>query len=249
MATCHSGCFRNLRARTPTPLNLVLGRNVMSSDTIRYRLEALLEEGSRLRHGGDRDACTDSEHFQNCKGWVTGIRSFLRVLFPNGDSIYTQEIDELAKQDWGWTVNQLVGEIYAILKHLSTDINSGLLSSIEDQTRIQIFDNFLDHARHYLDDNKKNEAGVIAGVVFEDTIRRIADKSSVPQAGVKLDQVISALSQSQSISGAMAKRARAAAHVRTKATHAQWDEFEVGDVAAAISTTDELVLKLEQPAA
>jgi hypothetical protein len=219
------------------------------SDTIRYRLEALIEEGSRLRHGDDRDVCTDSDHFQNCKGWVTGVRSFLRVLFPSGDSIYTQEVDELTKQDWGWTVNQLVGEICAILKHLSADFSAGLLSSIEDQTRILIFDNFLDHARHYLDDNKKNEAGVIAGVVFEDTIRRIADKSSITQAGVNLDKVISALSQAQIISGAMAKRARAAAHVRTKATHAQWDEFESGDAAAAISTTDALVLKLEQPAA
>jgi transposase len=37
------------------------------------------------------------------------------------------------------------------------------------------------------------------------------------------------------------QRARAAANVRTKGTHAQWDEFELEDVAATIEFTTELV--------
>ena len=36
--------------------------------------------------------------------------------------------------------------------------------------RAEVFDNFLDHAHSYLDRDMKNEAGVIGGVVFEDTI-------------------------------------------------------------------------------
>lgn len=44
------------------------------------------------------------------------------------------------------------------------------------------------------------------------------------------------------ISQAKAKRARAAAHVRTKATHAQWDEFDNNDVQGTIDFTEELIL-------
>ncbi len=45
------------------------------------------------------------------------------------------------------------------------------------------------------------------------------------------------------ISQAKAKRARAAAHVRTKATHAQWDEFDLDDVKGTIDFTEDLILK------
>jgi hypothetical protein len=38
-----------------------------------------------------------------------------------------------------------------------------------------------------------------------------------------------------------AKRARVAATVRTKATHAQWDAFTESDVVAALASTRELV--------
>ncbi len=39
-----------------------------------------------------------------------------------------------------------------------------------------------------------------------------------------------------------AKRARVAAHVRTKATHAQWDDFHLNDVKVTIEFTEELIL-------
>lgn len=43
------------------------------------------------------------------------------------------------------------------------------------------------------------------------------------------------------LSGVKAKRARAAADVRTKATHAQWDEFELDDVRSTIEFTRDLI--------
>jgi hypothetical protein len=42
-----------------------------------------------------------------------------------------------------------------------------------NRVRAETFDKFLDHGQAYLNDDRKMEAGVIAGVVFEDTIRRI----------------------------------------------------------------------------
>jgi hypothetical protein len=58
---------------------------------------------------------------------------------------------------------------------------------------------------------------------------------------VKLDQLITDLTKAGEITDVKAKRARAAAHVRTKASHARWDEFELGDVVATIHFARELV--------
>ena len=78
------------------------------------------------------------------------------------------------------------------------------------------------------------EAGVIAGVVFEDTIRRIYRDKIADDKDKNLDTLISALSTQNVITGQQSKQARVAAHVRTKATHAQWDEFDLAGVEATI---------------
>jgi hypothetical protein len=172
-----------------------------------------------------------------------GFKEHCDARISGRESVYQTHIEALAKEDWEWHVNAAVGEITAVLMNLRADLQGGLLSSIVDQTRAEVFDSFLDHARAYLAENRKNEAGVISGVVFEDTCRRIARNHGVDEASKNLDGVISALVANGVVSSVMAKRARVAAHVRTKATHAQWDEFDTGAVEATIAVTDELVLQ------
>lgn len=135
-----------------------------------------------------------------------------------------------------------VGELASVLKALMHDMNSGLLTSLADRARAETFDDFLDHADAYLKHKRKNHAGVIAGVVFEDTVRRICRKNMLEEKGKRIDYLISILSSKGVISGIQAKRARAAAHIRTKATHAQWDEFEFEDARATIQFTRELIV-------
>jgi hypothetical protein len=209
------------------------------------RLSQLIEEGDSLRQGDDRGHVSDSTQFQDARGWITASRNIVLHIFPDGKSPYAEHVDSAIRdgEKCGWEyVTGTVGEIRAVLKNLLTDIQAGLLNSLADRARAETFDNFLDHAREYLANGHKNEAGVIAGVVFEDTIRRIAAKRSIDESGRKLDSIISALAADGAISGVMAKRCRVAADVRTKATHAQWDEFDVGDVQATVAVTDELVV-------
>jgi hypothetical protein len=81
------------------------------------------------------------------------------------------------------------------------------------------------------------QAGVIAGVVFEDTIRRIHRDKIGDDKGKQLEDVINALATQNVITGLQSKQAKVAAHVRTKATHAQWGEFELSDVESTIQIT------------
>ena len=134
-----------------------------------------------------------------------------------------------------------VGTTAALLRRMLADIEDGLLSSIVDRTVAETFDDFLDHAEAYLREGRKNPAGVIAGVIFEDSIRRICRKNDIAEAGRKMERLFGELTKARALTSLKIKRARPAEHVRKKATHAQWDDFEAGDVEATIKFTRELI--------
>jgi hypothetical protein len=118
-----------------------------------------------------------------------------------------------------------------------------LLTTIENRAIAVTFDDFLDHGAEYLKHGRKDEASVIAGIVFEDTIRRICRVLGVTENDVALDTLISELTRRDPpvLTALKAKRARAAAGLRTSAAHARWDEIEVGDVGPVIELTKELI--------
>ncbi len=134
-----------------------------------------------------------------------------------------------------------VQEVAALLTRLAIDINEGLIASVVDQAAAETFDKFLDHGDAYLREGRKDPAGVVAGVVFEDTVRRICRKNEIHEAGQKLDGLITELQKSGALTGTKAKRARVGAHVRTKSTHAQWSQFDAEDVKSTIKFTRELL--------
>jgi len=117
----------------------------------------------------------------------------------------------------------------------------GLLTTIENRAIAVTFDDFLDHGGEYLRRGRKNEAGVIAGIVFEDTIRRICRILEISENGVALETLIADLVKRDVLTALKAKRARAAAGLRTSAAHARWEEFEITDVTPVIEFTKELI--------
>ncbi len=116
-----------------------------------------------------------------------------------------------------------------------------MVSRIADAARAEVFDDFLTHATCLLNGNRWQYADVLAGVVFEDTVRRACERLGVTQAGVELEQLITALNKREALNDGQTRRARAAAGLRTQATHAQWDEFGATDVEHAIKLSRELI--------
>ena len=211
-------------------------------EDIRTRLQQLLGESSHLSQGNENGQCTDPVQMQACSAWLTAAQNLVHLICTDSNAPYRSKADRVALGDHGYMIHEGVGELAAVLTALQNDADLGLLASVADRARAETFDDFLDHADVYLKDSRKNEAGVIAGVVFEDTVRRVCRKSMIEEKGKRIDELISALSSQGQLSAIKAKRARVAAHVRTKATHAQWDEYEVADVRATIEFTRELIV-------
>lgn len=210
-------------------------------EAVAKRLQELVKEAESLRGGDESGQAYDDEQIQKCAGWLVSSLNIVQLLCPTDSSAYRKRAEDIAGRQSGWSVNRNVGEFMALLQNLTRDIDAGLLTSIADRARAETFEDFLEHSRAYLKEQRKQEAGVICGVVFEDTVRRICRKFSIQEAGVQLDTLISALTKIEVLTSAKAKRARVASHVRTKATHAQWEEFDISDVSATIDITQELI--------
>jgi hypothetical protein len=124
---------------------------------------------------------------------------------------------------------------------LLSDLDAGLIADFGNKIRAETFDDFLEHADAYRQEGQKQAAGVLAGVVFEDTIRRIRRDKGIEEKGEELDKLINALARKTVITGQQARQDRTAGFVRTKATHAQWDAFNLNGVAETITLTRTLL--------
>ncbi len=210
-------------------------------ESVTRRIQELLKASTDLSMGNEYGQCPDEEQQQACSAWITAAQNVVHLICPRPDTPYRQKADRIAGASRGLTIHKAVGELAAVLKGLLSDAQAGLIAAVADQARAEIFDDFLDHADAYARDGRKNESGVIAGVVFEDALRRVCRKQGVPEKDRKLDDLISELATRGELSGIKAKRARAAAHVRTRASHAQWDEFELDDVRSTIALAREII--------
>lgn len=207
----------------------------MIGDNVRRKLDDLIARARALV--GDGDIPRDAHHAAKCSAWITEALNIVAYAIPSPHNPYRVRIEAMG----GGTKTQRVASISETLRALLPDIDAGLLGDLGNQVRAETFDNFLDHGAAYLAEKRKMEAGVIVGVVFEDTIRRIYRDKIGDDKGQKLEGIINALATQSIITGQQSKQAKVAAHVRTKATHAQWDEFDLAGVEDTIQVTRRLL--------
>ena len=208
-------------------------------EKIKSRITQLIAEGGPFRQANEFGQHISDLHVEASYAWVVAALHVVRLVCPDAENAYRQTADHLVQLRYPPPV--AIGVFIDLLRLLARDIDDGLLTSISDSVRAQTFDDFLDHATAYYSKGRKVESGVIASVVFEHTVREICRKHQIEEKDRKLDELISALSRARVFSGLTAKQGRVAAHVRTKATHAQWDEFDLSAVQGTIELTKKLL--------
>jgi hypothetical protein len=136
-----------------------------------------------------------------------------------------------------WAVQKLTG----LLKSLKEEISLGFLKKIEFMVFATAFDDFLDHAEQFHKGGQLMESGVLASIVFEDSVRKIAEKNAIAQGGVSMDDLLDLLSKKEVITPVKAKRYKGLAGIRNQALHAQWDELDLRDIGSLIKGTKEII--------
>jgi hypothetical protein len=194
----------------------------------------LIAQAAELRGGSD---------VPGQRAWLIAAQNAAQIACPLANP-YRASAEHLVEKARQFTlVSSSVSEMAAMLRRLLEEIEGGLLTTIENHAIAVTFDDFLDHGAEYLKHGRKDEAAVISGIVFEDTIRRICRVLAVPENGVALETVISELAKRNPpvLTSLQAKRARAASGLRTAAAHARWEEIKIGDVDPVIQFTRELM--------
>jgi hypothetical protein len=212
-------------------MKLVRYFQAMLEQAIRRKIEELVRRAPAISSEARRTVASLGEG----EGWITEAVNVIEVAIPIESNFYRRRVRELENKPIG--VDGKVAAIAACLRAFLPDLDAGLIADFGNKVRAETFDDFLDHADAYYQKGSKQVAGVLAGVVFEDTIRRICRDKNVTDKGEDLEQLINALTRRNVITGQQSKQAKLAAHVRTKATHALWDEYDLDGVAAAIQLT------------
>ena len=205
----------------------------MIEERVNAKLQDLIAGGDALTT--ENGLVRDTAHHSECQGWITEALNIIELAVPLPENPYRARVARIGAQIAG--LPGVVGSISVILSALLKDIDAGLLGHLGNKIRAETFDDFLDHAEAYRADGRKMEAGVIAGVVFEDTVRRIYRDKVGDDKGRSLEDLINGLARREVITGQQSKQAKVGSHVRTKATHAQWDEFDMAGVEATIQFT------------
>lgn len=209
------------------------------------RIKGLIEAATEIAVEKRSFAMTYSQ-LDFAAGWMISASNCIELIVPplspyrSAISMARARFDTagLLPTNESSTKSATVGAVRGILQSLLQDIEAGLITRLEARIVGEAFDDFLDQAE-ILAAKGQIASGVLAGVVFEDTIRRIGRENQIEHD--KVDQVIIMLVKAEVITEAKAKAARAAAHVRTKATHAEWNAFDISDVKATILTTRDLI--------
>lgn len=216
-----------------------IGTQMKSDSKLFARAKVLLERAPELYMSAQAVPGTSAKR----EAWITSAISVIELLSPAVFSPYRTRANTAASNYIGMADNR-VDMIAAVMVALLEDIDAGITPAISDEIRGEVFEDFLLQAEYCLASKKTAQAGVIAGVVFEDTIRRACDRHKILQKGIALEQLIIQLNKDGHLTDVKAKNARGSAGLRTKATHAQWDEFDASDVRATITLARDLITEL-----
>lgn len=131
-------------------------------DAVSKRLQELANEAVGLRRGDAVGQVFDDKQLQDCGGWLVSALNIVQILCPSDSNAFRKRAEEIVARKSGWRINNDVGEFAALLKNLERDINAGLLTSIADRARAETFDDFLEHGRAYLKEDKKRRLELFA---------------------------------------------------------------------------------------
>jgi len=173
------------------------------------------------------------------RAWLTAAQYAVELVCPSANNAYYVTSRRIAAN--AGDPGPSVVEMGSMMERLLKEIEGGFLTTIENHAIAVTFDDFLDHGTEYLKHGRKDEAAVVAGIVFEDTIRRICRVLGVTENGVALNTLIDELAKQNVLTALKAKRARAASGLRTSAAHARWEEIQLSDVKPVIEFTRELM--------
>lgn len=204
---------------------------MLIDEKVKARLDELLEMGDEIlttKHGPGAgvmgDARVDS---QMAYQWATSVQNLLVRIFGRESEHYTNFTKQVDRQ----LTYSPAFCAQGILRAAKDDYENDYLFNVRQLIEAELFDNFLEQARHLYDSGYHQPAAVIAGCVLEDGLRKLCIANGLALSDKpKLDQMNAELAKAGIYSKLTQKKLIAVADLRNRAAHGQWDQFSKDDV-------------------
>ncbi|QMV14904.1 hypothetical protein [Vibrio spartinae] len=170
--------------------------------------------------------------------WVTRVGQLILKLYGENSQHYKNYTNAIGidnfyviHSNWYGHVSQVHG-VALTVKH---DIENDLIANIKGLLQAEIFANFLEIGEHLLNEGYKDAAAVTIGAVLEDGLRELSKKNDIavvkPNGAPKtIEPLNTELAQNEVYSKLVQKQVTSFAHIRNKAAHGQYDEYDVSQV-------------------
>lgn len=210
----------------------------MTKDELITKLDQLIQSSDQFN---SEAPFVERSRISECQFWFSEVITWMRRSV-GADSFYCEEavrIQGNSKRQGGIYIDD-VQMMIGHLKQFRSAVHGDLLTELHARISASDFDDFLDHAHEYHRINRKIESSVIASAVLEDSIKRIAQTRGLKPSR-KLEETLNALKSAGIFSANETKKLKYFAGIRNSALHADWDDFNLGDVGNLISGVRDII--------
>lgn len=212
----------------------------MKVDTVlKKEIESLVKLGAAIvQKASISDSGIEGNDLAEVSSWVTRLGQIIRKLygensqhFENYNRAISIEGFYTIHSNWYGHISQVQG-IALTVKH---DIENDLLVTIKGLLQAEIFADFLEIGEHLLAEGYKDAAAVTIGAVLEDGLRKLCDKNGVLTiksngSPMTIEPLNTELAKNNVYSKLVQKQITSWAHIRNKAAHGEYDEYDKAQV-------------------
>jgi hypothetical protein len=163
--------------------------------------------------------------------WRLSARTVLDSLNQNGKFEAEFEKIDANKSSWAGPPERLADQL-AILKSLAENHDGGHLVNIRGAVRAEVFGDFLEQAKHLLDEGYWEGAALVVSAVLEDHLRKLCAKHPTITLPAKptINGMNDALAKVGQYDGTRQKQVLFWAGIRNDAAHGDWKKLKKADV-------------------
>jgi hypothetical protein len=209
------------------------------SNILKNEIDSIVKLGEVIvRQASTASSTLEGSDLAEVTSWVTRVGQLILKLYGENSQHYKNYskaigIDNfyVIHSHWYGHVSQVHG-LAITIKH---DVDNDLISNIKGLLQAEIFASFLEIGEHLLDEGYKDAAAVTIGAVLEDGLRELSKKNDIavlkPNGAPKtIDPLNTELAQHNVYSKLVQKQITSYAHIRNKAAHGQYDEYDASEV-------------------
>lgn len=208
------------------------------------QLDVLLDSYKAMQLRSEQNDLSDLPKPERQSLVTRAIAAVHRISGPS--STYSQEVDRILKQNPPLHVH--TSPIMGILLALREDTANGYIRNLAEIVHADIFSDFLDMARHLLDNGYKDPAAVLAGSTLESQLKNLAIKNSIPTENAgkakKASQLNVDLARANVYNKLDEKNVTAWLDLRNKAAHGSYTEYNLDQVKLLVSSIQDFISRV-----